>query len=79
MTEDPAWRIIQTAFRCSAELQELLRFLKEQGGKDCEQYRLPIAAAIDAVNVQLTGTVLAAYPELEKRIESELKPFGRLL
>ena len=80
MAQDPAWRIIQTAFRCSAELQELLRFIKEQGSaEDYERYRLSIAAVIDSINVQLTGTVLAVHPELEKRIENELKQFERLL
>jgi hypothetical protein len=80
MTQDPAWHIIRTAFRCSAELQELLRLLKESGSADdYEKYRLSIAAAIDAINVQLTAKVLAAHPGLEKRIESELNQFGRLV
>jgi CRISPR/Cas system-associated protein Csm6 len=79
MTQDPAWRIIQSAFRCSAELQDLLQFLKEHGSSgEYERYRLAIAAAIDTINVQLTGKVLSARPELEHRIETELNTSGRI-
>lgn len=80
MTQDPAWRIIQSAFRCSAELQELLRFLKEHGsGGEYEGYRLAIAATIDTINSQLMGKVLSARPELEQRIETELNTSGRIV
>lgn len=80
MKPDPAWRVIQSAYRCSAELQELLRFLKEHGGtEEYERYRLPIAAAIHAVNEQLTSKALAERPELEQRIESDLAAFGRIV
>jgi hypothetical protein len=61
-------------------LQELLRFLKEHGStEEYERYRLAIATAIDAINVQLTSKVLAARPELEQRIEAELNTFGRII
>ena len=79
MSQDPAWRVIQTAFRTAAELQNLLAFLKEHcSPQDYRSYSSEIATAIDSINVQLTGRVLSVHPELEKRIETELANSGRI-
>ena len=80
MNQESAWRIIQTAFRCSAELQDLLRFLKKNvDAKDYDSFRLAIAAAIDGINVQLIDKAISTRPELADKIEAELKASGRIV
>jgi hypothetical protein len=79
MMSADAWQMIRTAYKCSAELQVLLRALKE----NCppEEYRghaRAIAAAIDSLGVQLIDRAVQAYPDLQKRIESDIATYGRL-
>ncbi len=79
MRQDPGWKVIQTAFRCGAELQTLLQFLKENCSADeYRHYALGIAAAVDSINVQLTDRVIKIHPELRNKIESDLAKFGRI-
>jgi len=79
MQQGTAWRVIQTAFQCGRELQVLLRFLKENGSADeYQHYASGIAAAVDAINVQLTDGALKLHPELRQKIESDLAKFGHL-
>jgi len=79
MDKNAAWQVIRSAYKCSADLQALLKFLKEQCPPDeYRQFALGIAAAIDALNVQLTDRALAARPELAKKIEFDLAQFGHL-
>jgi hypothetical protein len=79
MQQDTAWKVIQVAFRCGGELQELLRLLKESCTAD--EYRnlaSGIATAVDSINVQLTDRVLKLHPELRDKIDSDLAKFGRI-
>jgi hypothetical protein len=79
MEQDVAWRIIQAAFRCAADLQGLLEFLKENCSADeYRHYALGIAAAVDSINVQLTDRVLSVHPELADKIASDLTKFGHI-
>lgn len=79
MQQDVAWHIIRVVFRCSADLQSLLRILKENcDAEEYQHYARGVAAAIDAINVQLMDRVLADHPELTKRIESDLAKHGRI-
>lgn len=79
MTRTLAWQTIRTAYKCSADLQVLLRALKEHCPP--EEYRghaQAIATAIDALNVQLIDRAVQAYPDLQQRIESDIATYGRL-
>ncbi|MEA2991923.1 MAG: hypothetical protein QOD40_843 [Alphaproteobacteria bacterium] len=79
MEQDVAWRIIQAAFRCAADLQGLLEFLKENCSADeYRHYAMGIAAAVDSINVQLTDRALSAHPELADKIASDLAKFGHI-
>lgn len=79
MQHDTAWRVVQTAFKCGADLQALLKFIKENcSAEEYRSFAAGIASAVDALNVQLTDRALAARPELAKKIESELAQFGRI-
>lgn len=79
MTEDLAWRVIQTAFRASAELQTLLKELKSScTAEDYHSYATSVAAAIDSINNELTNKALSRYPGLADRIEKNLAATGRL-
>jgi hypothetical protein len=79
MDKDMAWAAIQTAFRCGAELQNLLAELKQKcSAEDYKKFAAGIATSIDTVNVQLIDRALKAHPDLEDRIESDLKKTGRI-
>ena len=73
-----ARHMIRVAFRSSAELQGLLRTLKEECGPDeYKGYAMGIASAVDAIGVNLTNKALGAYPQLAKEIEDSLDQHGR--
>jgi hypothetical protein len=79
MDQNTAWQVIRAAYKCSADLQDVLKMLKERCAADeYRQFALGIAAAIDTVNVQLVEKALAARPELRQKIEADLEKFGRL-
>jgi hypothetical protein len=79
MEQETAWKVIRAAYCCSADLQVLLKFLKDHCPADeYKPFAIGIATAIDTINVQLTDRALAARPELAKKIESDLTKFGRL-
>ena len=80
MDKSLAWQMIRTAYKCSADLQVLLRALKESCPPD--EYRghaRAIAAAIDSLGVQLIDRAVQAYPDLEQKIESDMARFDRLM
>jgi hypothetical protein len=77
MDSEHAWRVVQVAFKASAELQELLHFLKQHcTAEDYKGYSRGVAASIDAINVQLLDRALTAHPKLRTKIESDLARFG---
>ncbi len=79
MDKETAWKMIQTAFRCGAELQALLPVLKGRcGPDDYKQISRGIATAIDAINVQLIERALKAHPKLRDKIESDIAKTGRI-
>ena len=80
MQQETAWPVIRAAYCCSADLQNLLKFLKERCSADENKpFANGIATAIDTINVQLVDRALAIRPELAKKIESDLAKFGRLM
>ena len=79
MDKETAWQVIRAAYRCSADLQVLLKFLKERCTADeYKPFAIGIATAIDTVNVQLVDRALKARPELGDKIEADLGKFGQL-
>ena len=79
MNERTAWQAIQTAFRCGNELQRLLPTLKKNCTPDeYRQFARGVAAAMDAVNVQVLDRALTAHPALKARIEDQLTKTGRV-
>jgi hypothetical protein len=80
MKSEHAWRVVQVAFKVSAELQDLLHILKQHCTvEEYKDYSVGIATSIDAVNVQLLDRALTAHPELRTKIESDLTKFGRII
>ena len=78
MDIDLAREVIRTAFRSGAELQTLLPVLKQRcSAEEYKSYALGIAAAIDAIGVELTNKALAAHPGLAAEIESSVGQHGR--
>jgi hypothetical protein len=79
MDEQTAWQIIRTSYRCSAELQDLLKLAKARC--TAEEYKpiaLAIATVIDTANTHLVDRAVAAHPGLGNKIESDIAKFGRL-
>jgi hypothetical protein len=73
-----ARQILRVAFRTSAELQELLMFVKERCSREeYAQYALGIAAATDAIGTGLISKATSAHPELTDEIEAEIARHGR--
>lgn len=80
MARDAAWRMIEAAFRCGRELQELLQFLKAKlGTNEYKPCAIGIATAVDTINdVQLIDRALKVHPEIEDKIEADLVKTGRI-
>ena len=73
-----AREVVRTAFRSSAELQALLPMLRRRcNAQEYQTYALGIAAAIDAIGVEVTNRALAAHPGLVNEIESTVERQGR--
>ena len=73
-----AREVVRTAFRSSAELQALLPMLRQRcTAQEYQTYALGIAAAIDAIGVEVTNRALAAHPGLAGEIESSVEKQGR--
>ncbi|WP_421724242.1 hypothetical protein [Bauldia sp.] len=80
MDKQLAKHLIRVAFRSQRELSGCLGALKE--GCSPEEYRdyaRGVAAAVHEINVALTNKAIAAYPELEQEIESDMQKYGRYL
>jgi hypothetical protein len=78
MDIDMAREVVLAAFRSGSELERLLRPLKEQCTPDeYRAYARAVAAAVDAIGVQLIKRVTIAYPELHSEIETSIASRGR--
>jgi hypothetical protein len=74
MEKDVARHVVRVAFRCSAELQELLRTLKDRCSAD--EYKtlaFDVAKAVDAIGTALIDRALSSHPDLADEIEANLK------
>lgn len=79
MDQETAWQVVRAAYRCSADLQALLKFLKERCAVDeYKPFAIAIATVVDNLNVQLVDRALAARPELASKIQSDLAKHGHL-
>jgi hypothetical protein len=78
MEIDLARDLVRTAFRISADLQNLLPEIRKQC-PDAEYRELArgIAQAIDSVGVALTNKALSAHPELKQEIDAKISESGR--
>lgn len=80
MEQETAWQVIRAAYRCSADLQVLMKFLKERcSAEEYKPYAIAIAAVVDSLNSGLVGRALEARPELAGKIESDLAEYGHLV
>jgi hypothetical protein len=75
-----AWQMIRAAYKCSSDLQSLMRALKA----DCpvgeyEGHARAIAASIASLNLNVVERALEAHPELRKKIELDIASHGRLM
>jgi hypothetical protein len=77
---DLAKFIALTAFRSSADLGNLVPFMKEHCDNDAEyrEFALAVAAASAEIHKLVLQKVFALHPELEVDFEEKLKKFGRI-
>ena len=69
MDKEVAREIVRAAFRSGAELQKLLRLLKERcSPEDYKDYAKQVNMAIDDIDSALLDKVLAQFPELQDEI-----------
>jgi hypothetical protein len=79
MDQQTAWQVIRAGYRCSADLQLLMKLLKERCNEDeYKPFALGIATVIDTINSQLVDRAVATHPDLGKKIETDIEKFGRL-
>ncbi|MCB1487938.1 MAG: hypothetical protein KDJ88_10830 [Bauldia sp.] len=80
ISKDLARHLVRAAFRSGRELEEGLALLKTTCEPDeYRDYAIGIAAAIDGIHAALLSKAIAAYPELEGEIETEIEKYGRYL
>jgi hypothetical protein len=80
MDIDMAREVVRAAFRSSSELERLLGPLKERcNPNEYRGYARAVAAAVDAIGVQLIKRATAAYPELNSEIETSIAHHGRFV
>lgn len=69
MDKEVAREVVRAAFRSGAELQKLLRLLKERcSPEDYKDYAKQVTMAIDDIDSALLDKVLAQFPELQDEI-----------
>ena len=69
MDKEVAREVVRAAFRSGAELQKLLRLLKERcSPEDYKDYAKQVTMAIDDIDSSLLDKVLAQFPELQDEI-----------
>ena len=70
--------IVRAAFRSCSELQALLGTLKSRCSPDeYKAYAQDIAAAMDAIGVNLINKAIAQYPELGAEIDQQINKHGQ--
>lgn len=80
MEKDVARQIVRVAFQCSAELQDLLRTLKDRCSAD--EYKtlaLDIAKTVDAIGTTLIDRALSSHSDLADEIDANLKRSDRAM
>jgi hypothetical protein len=80
MDIDMAREVVRAAFRSSSELERMLGPLRERCTPDeYRDYARGVAAAVDAIGVELIKRATAAYPELNSEIETSIVNHGRFV
>jgi hypothetical protein len=80
MDVEMAREVVRAAFRSSSELERLLGPLKERcDPNEYRDYARAVAAAVDAIGVQLIKRMTTAYPELNSEIEASIVNHGRFV
>lgn len=79
MEKDLAEFILKTAFRSSADLNDLIPLLKQHCSDD--EYRIyfdAISRASGEIAVKILNPIFKQYPDIEKEFERKIEEFGRV-
>ena len=80
MDRDLARHLIRINFRCSRELQDAMRILKQHLPEAAyNKQARKIAVAIAALGDALTNEALAEHPGLEVEVEKSLAQYGEFI
>ena len=78
MERELAKLIALTAFRSSAEINNLVPILKEQcSDADYRSFAMAIASASTEIGQQLLNKVYSLYPDIKGELEARVKKYGR--
>jgi hypothetical protein len=80
MDIDMAREVVRAVFRSGSELEHLLSPLRERcSPEEYRDYARGVAAAVDAIGVQLIKGATAAYHELNSEIETSIASRGHFV
>ena len=78
MDKELAKIVALTAFRSSADINNLIPMLKEHCSEDeCRDFGIAIATASTEINLQILQKVFAMYPELSVEFDQQVRKYGR--
>jgi hypothetical protein len=77
MEKDLAKIVALTAFRSSADLNNLIPLLKEHCSEDeCRTFGIAIATASSAIGQEILQKIFALYPEISMEFDKQIGKYG---
>jgi hypothetical protein len=80
MDKNIAKYVAKAAFRASADLGDLIPFIKEHCcNDDYEKFRGAIVSASATIGLDVLNLVFENHPEIKQEFEEDVKNYGRIL
>jgi len=78
MDKELAKLVALTAFRSSADINNLIPLLKEHCSEaECRDFGIAIATASAGISQQILSKVFALHPDLEVAFDMQIRKYGR--
>jgi hypothetical protein len=80
MNKEVARFLANTAFRSSANLADLVSFMKEHCSVEEQKiYGIAIATAMTSIQMEVLGKLYKEFPEIEEEFQRQTEKYGRPL
>jgi hypothetical protein len=80
MNKEVARFLANTAFRSSANLADLVSFMKEHCSVEEQKiYSIAIATAMTSIQMEVLGKLYKEFPEIEEEFQRQIEKYGRPL